>query len=97
MSDLQDLTNELLQDDEFKKEYEALQPERDITMTLVQARKNAGFTQEELSERTGISQADISRLENGSRNPSIGLLKRIAAALDTTLRIEFVPNKSVNG
>lgn len=95
MSDLQELTEELLQDNEFREEYEALQPERDITMTLVQARKKAGLTQSELSQKTGISQADISRLENGSRNPSISLLQRIATALNSTLRIEFVPNKSV--
>ena len=94
MSDLDELTEELLQDPEFKKEYEALQPERDLTMALVQARKEAGLTQEELSEKTGISQADISRLENGSRNPSLALLQRIADALNSTLRIEFVPRKA---
>lgn len=93
MSDLQELTEELMQDPEFRKEYDALQPERDITMALVKARKEAGLTQAELSEKTGISQADISRLENGSRNPSIAILQRIAKALNSTLRIEFVPNQ----
>lgn len=95
MSDFQELTNEFMQDDKFKKEkeYEALHPERDITMSLIQARKEAGLTQEELSKKTGISQADISRLENGTRNPSLALLNRIAEALNVTLRIEFVPKK----
>ena len=93
MSDLQELTNELMQDAAFRKEYEVLQPERDITMSLIRARKEAGLTQAELSEKTGISQADISRLENGIRNPSLALLNRIAEAVNSTLRIEFVPNK----
>lgn len=93
MSDLQELTNEFMQDAAFRKEYEAFQPERDITMSLIRARKEAGLTQAELSEKTGISQADISRLENGTRNPSLALLNRIAEAVDSTLRIEFVPNK----
>lgn len=93
MRDLQELTSELMQDAEFKKEYEAIQPERDITESLVQARKEAGLTQAELSKKTGISQADISRLENGTRNPSLALLNRIAKALNATLRIELVPNK----
>ena len=93
MSDLQELTNELMQDAAFRKEYEALQPGRDITMSLVRARKEAGLTQAELSEKTGISQADISRLENGTRNPSLALLNRIAEAVNSTLRIEFVPNQ----
>ena len=93
MSDLQELTNELMQDTVFKKEYEALQPERDITMSIIRARKAAGLTQAELYQKTGISQADISRLENGSRNPSLALLNRIAEAMNSTIKIEFVPNK----
>ena len=93
MSDLQELTNELMQDAAFRKEYEALQPERDIAMSLIRARKEAGLTQAKLSEKTGISQADISRLENGTINPSLALLNRIAEAVNSTLRIEFVPNK----
>ena len=92
MSDLQELTNELMQDPEFKKEYEAIQPEVDITRAILDARINAGMTQVELSEKSGISQADISRLEKGTRNPSLSLLKRLAQAIDTTLRIEFIPN-----
>ena len=38
------------------------------------------MTQKELAERTGINQADISKLENGTRNPSVNLLKRLADA-----------------
>ncbi len=91
MSDLQELTKELMMDPDFKKEYETLQPEMDIKRALLDARINAGLTQSELSEKSGISQADISRLEKGTRNPSIALLKRLAEALDSTLRIEFVP------
>ncbi|MBP3197900.1 MAG: helix-turn-helix transcriptional regulator [Butyrivibrio sp.] len=93
MSDLQKLTEELMQDPEFRKEYEALQPEMDITRAILDARIRAGMTQMELSEKSGISQADISRLEKGTRNPSISLLKRLAEAMDSTLRIEFVPKK----
>ena len=78
MSDLQELTNELMQDEEFRREYEALQPEMDITRALLDARIQAGLTQSQLSERTGISQADISRLEKGTRNPSLSILKRLA-------------------
>lgn len=95
MSDLQELTGEFMQDAEFRKEYEKLQPEREITKALIHARKEAGLTQAELSKKIGISQADISRLENGTRNPSLAMLERIAEALDTTLRIEFVPNESI--
>ena len=91
MSDLDELTEELLQDPSFAEEYEKLKGERDLTMSLINARQNAGLTQKELSKKTGISQADISRLENGSRNPSIALLQRIADALNLSLRIEMIP------
>ena len=94
MSDLQELTDELMQDSEFAKEYEAIQPEVNITRAILEARINAGMTQVELSEKSGISQADISRLEKGTRNPSLNLLKRLAEAMDSTLNIEFIPNKS---
>jgi len=63
MSDLQELTEELLQNPDFKAEYDALQPEMDITRAILDARINAGMTQVELSEKRGISQDDISRLE----------------------------------
>ena len=93
MSDLQELTNEFMQDPEFVKEYEALQPEVNITRAILDARIKAGMTQMELAQKSGISQADISRLEKGTRNPSLNLLKRLAEAMDSTLSIEFIPNK----
>ena len=95
-SDLDILTEELMEDPEFREEYQRIQPETDIKRALMQARINAGMTQVQLSEATGISQADISRLENGTRNPSLGLLKRLADAMNVTLRIEFVPNIKTN-
>lgn len=93
MSDLQKLTQELLQDPEFKKEYDAIQPEMDIMRAILDARIRCGMTQMQLSEKSGISQADISRLERGTRNPSLSLLKRLAEATDSNLRIEFVPKR----
>ena len=35
MSDLQELTNELMADEEFRREYEAIQPELDITRAIL--------------------------------------------------------------
>ena len=93
MSDLQELTKELMQDNDFCIEYEALQPEMDIKRAMMDARIRAGLTQMELSRKSGISQADISRLENGTRNPNLSLLKRLAEAMNTTLKIEFVPKE----
>ena len=95
MSDLQVLTEELMNDSDFKREYEALKPEMDIKRAILDARIKTGMTQVELSKKTGISQADICRLEKGTRNPSIALLNRIAEAMDCTLHIEFIPKKTM--
>ena len=80
-----------MKDEEFKKEYEAIQPEMDVIRAIVDARTSQNLTKKELSERTGINQADISKLENGTKNPSINLLKRWAEGMGMTLKIEFVP------
>lgn len=53
------------------------------------------MTQKELVERTGINQADISKLENGTRNPSVNLLKRLADGIGMALKIEFVPKRNI--
>ncbi len=79
-----------LKDEQFRNEFEALEPEFAIIQALIDARKAAGLTQKELSEKTGIAQGDISKLENGSGNPSLRTLKRLAEGMGKTLRIEFV-------
>ena len=80
-----DMLNEQLQDPEFRKEYEAIQPEMDVIRAIVDARISQNLTQKELSERSGINQADISKIENGTRNPSLNLLKRLADGMGMTL------------
>ncbi len=86
-----DFLEEKLQDNEFRKEYEAIQPEMDVMRAMVEARISQNLTQKQLAERTGINQADISKLENGTRNPSLNLLKRLAEGMDMVLKIEFIP------
>ena len=78
MSDFRNFLNKQLEDPEFKAEWEALQPELSLVQAMIDARKVSGLTQKELSERTGIAQADISKLENGNANPSLRTLQRLA-------------------
>lgn len=80
-----------LQNPEVKKEYDLLQPEYDIIQAMIEARTSQNITQKELSERTGITQADISRIERGTRNPSLSMMKRIASGLGMQLKLEFIP------
>ena len=83
-----------LKNAEIKAEYEALAPEYDLIQAMIDARVSRNLTQKELSELTGITQADISRIENGTRNPSLAMLKRIAAGLGMQIRLEFVPSST---
>ncbi len=91
MRTFRDSLNERLKDENFKKEYEQIQPEMEIIKTLVAARKEQNMTQSDLAKVTGINQADISKLENGNRNPSLNMLKKLAEGLGMCLKIEFVP------
>ena len=95
MMTLNEYKEKQMQNPEFAKEYVEIQPEMDVIRAIVNARVSQNLTQKELAERTGINQADISKLENGTRNPSINLLKRLAEGMDMALRIEFVPKKKI--
>ena len=85
-----DFLKEQLKDPDFKKEYEALQPEREIIRAIIEARKETGMTQKELSEKSGIAQGDISKIERGNGNPSIRTLQKIAAAMGKTVELKLV-------
>lgn len=91
MTNFKDLLNERLKDPGFRAEYDALEPEFAIVQAMIDARKQTGMTQQQLSELTGIAQGDISKIENGSANPSLRTLQRLAAGLGMRLKIEFLP------
>lgn len=91
MTNYKDFLNEQLQNEDFKKEYDALDAEFSIIQAMLDARKAAGLTQKDLAARTGIAQADISKLENGNANPSLRTLQRLAAGMGMQLKVEFVP------
>ena len=95
MRKFDDFFEEQMKDPEFKTEYNNLQPEFDVIRAIIDARTTQNLTQKQLSEKTGINQADISKLENGTRNPTINLLKRLADGMDMILKIEFIPKKSL--
>lgn len=90
-TNFKDYLNEQLQNPVFKAEYDALEPEYEIIQAMINARKASGLTQKELAERTGIAQGDISKLENGSANPSIRTLQRLAAGMGMKLQLAFTP------
>ena len=91
MTNFNDFVAEQKKNPEFKKEYDALEPEFSIVQAMLDARKASGLTQKELADKTGIAQGDISKLENGSANPALKTLQRLAAGMGMQLKLEFVP------
>ena len=67
------------------------EPEANLMRAILDARTKQNLTQKELSERSGIAQAEISKIEKGLRNPTIKLLQRIADGLDMVLQVNFIP------
>ena len=94
MTNFNDFLNEQMKDPTFKAEWEALDPEFSVIEAILKARKERGLTQKQLSDITGITQADISRLESGTANPSLRTLKRLAAGMGMALKLEFVPTQT---
>ena len=91
MSSYAEFKKEMLADPEVKAAYDELQPEYDIIQAIIDARKFRHMTQKDLSEATGITQADISRIENGTRNPSLRMVQRLASGMGMRLKLEFIP------
>ena len=90
----EDYFNEQMKDPKMKKEWDDIQPEMDVIRAMIKARNEQNLTQKELADRIGMNQADICKLENGTRNPSLKLLQKLANGLNMDLRIQFVPRKT---
>ena len=84
-------SEEWLQAPAFRDVYDAQGRDSEIIQAMKSARKYSGLTQKQLSAKTGITQSDISQLENGIANPSLSTLRRIATAMGMTLKVEFCP------
>ena len=82
--------DEQLQNPEFKREYDALELEFQVIRALLDGRKKKNITQKQLSELTGINQADISKIERGNANPSLRTLQRLASGMDMSVELKFV-------
>ena len=62
-----------------------------ILKALYAARNACRMTQQELAVRSGINQANISKIENGVYNPSLAIINRLAEAMDMELRLQLTP------
>ena len=95
MTGIKDLHKKWFRDDDYRREYDALEEEFALASALISARSRAGLTQEELAKRMDTSQSAIARMESGRSIPSGSTLMRLAKATGTRLRITFEQAKPV--
>ena len=83
----ENIHNRLMQDDEFKMEYEKLKPRYDLIAQIIDARNQQNITQEELALRAGTQKSNISRFESGSYNPTLDFVIKLAKSLGKEVQI----------
>ena len=90
MSDFEKHLAQQMENPEFAAEYEALEAQYAFARQVIAARIEAGISQAELAQRVGTSQANISKIEHGTLNPTFDMARRIAAGLGKRLSISMM-------
>ncbi len=86
---LEDYIKEQLKDSEFRKEWEKGEPAYQVGRELIRSRIEAKISQRQLAKRAKTTQAVVSRIENMSVSPTIGLVQKLAEALGKKVEIKF--------
>ncbi len=69
-------------------EYAAFGAYYRLAREIFDLRKAAGLTQRQLAARSGVQQADISRIEAGDANPTLATIAALAYALGTEVALD---------
>ena len=88
-----EIENQRNADPEFRKIWDESRSEYKVLGELIKLRKEKGFSQVELAEKSGNKQQAISRIENKENSPTLKTLCTILDVLDYD--IEFVPRHRV--
>lgn len=89
-TNINNLLKEKLKNENFKKEWDLYENEYKFYKFLIDARKKAGLTQKELSQKSGIAQSEISKIENGKKGVTVDTLEKLAHGMGKKLVIDFV-------
>ena len=87
MEKFESFKNRLLKQRGLNQAYNELEPEFAVIRMIIAKRLAAGLTQKQLAKKMGTKQSAISRLEQGSANPSLALLVKLSKALKAKLEI----------
>jgi ribosome-binding protein aMBF1 (putative translation factor) len=91
MNSVRTLHKKWMKDVKYRKAYKSLESEFDLARAVIDARSQAGLTQQQLAKRMATTQSVIARLESGRSCPSTQTLERLAVATGTRLKISFEP------
>ena len=89
MNNYKDFKKKLLKNKVVQKAYKQLGPEYALVELIIEQRLKQGLTQQQLAKKIGSKQPVISRLEQGTYNPSVKFLQRVATALNAELVISL--------
>ena len=78
----------------YKEKYDEAVPEFKLLRKMLEARKRAGLTQEQVAEKMGTKATAITRLESASseHSPKVETLRKYAEAVGCRLNIELIPD-----
>lgn len=91
----EEFKKEALSRSEVKAEYGRLAPAYELRQKMIEIRKAAGFTQDQMARALKTKKSNISRLENvdSKISPTITTIERYARVVGYRLEISFVPRK----
>lgn len=79
-----------LKNPKFRKEYESLKEEFEVSKQVIELRLQKGLTQKKLAEKAHTTQSSIARLESGTyHNLSLSFLRRIGKVLGAKPHVKF--------
>ncbi|MDO4474657.1 MAG: helix-turn-helix transcriptional regulator [Eubacteriales bacterium] len=58
-----------------------------------QARRELGYTQQEIAETSGVKRPNIARLESGKHSPTVDMLQRVAYSMGMDMEIHLKERK----
>ncbi len=71
-------------------EQEQIKLKTELMKEMVRIRKSKNMTQQMIAERTGIARPNIARMENGTYNPTVDMLVRIADGMGMRIEINWL-------
>lgn len=77
-----------------QEELAEIELEEELIKAAIKARKNSNYSQRHLSEKTGIKQSSIARIEKRLHSPTVNTLIRLLYPMGYTIKVVQLKEKS---